>query len=590
MTFLAKPTNAIIAIAAFVALFACAAFFSTYSYLLLILSLISIWGLMGLSWNMLGGYAGLVSFGQGAYFGIGAFAVVIFARDYAISPWFSLPLSAVLGGVAALVIGAITLRLREFYFALASMSFPLALLYVFEWAGYIEPSIPIKREAPWTFMQFEDPRILPFITLGFLLAALAASLAIERSRFGLKLVAIRQDELAARTAGIRVFRTKLWAAIISGAMAGVAGGLYALTIVVVTPASVFGMLISTQAIIISMFGGRGTAWGAILGAVVLVPLSELLNDYLGPQLPGIAGVVYGIAIILVVLLVPQGLFIAIMDWVRGRRPATQLVRQNAPNAPVVIADNQAPMDGSQSVLSVDAVNVRFGGVHALQDVSLDVKQNEILGIIGPNGAGKTTLFNVLSGLQSHTSGSVSLNGQPIVGLTPDKICSLGVGRTFQTVRAFKRLTLLENVIVGGFWRFGNDRQALGQAWNVLDRVGLTERAGTIASELNNRELRLMELARALAGNPSLILLDECLAGLAAEDVEHMIATLSSLRDDDLTIVIIEHTIDALAKLADRLLVLNYGSVISEGPPATVLKDKEVVEAYLGKRWAAHAEN
>jgi len=575
------------AIAIFFLIFFATIALNTYAYSLLILSLIAIWAIMGMSWNVIGGYVGLVSFGQAAFFGLGAFEVVVLAHDYNVSPWLSLPLSGVIGGVSALIIGGVSLRLREFYFALASLAFPLALLYLVEWAGYVELAVPIHRERPWGYMQFEDPRGLPFVAAILMLLAFLASFAIERSRFGLKLVAIRQDEMAAKAAGIRTFREKLLATAISGVMGGLAGGMYALVILVVTPSSVFGMTISAQAIIISMFGGRGTAWGAVLGAVLLVPLSELLNSYFGSMLPGIAGVVYGFAIIFVVLTFPQGLYWSMLDAARKFRRAKSTTMPMVANVEALPITRPTKSNGV--LLDVQDVSVQYGGVRALQNVSLSVAAGEIVGIIGPNGAGKTTLFNVFSGIQQPTSGEVIFDGDDTVGKGPDAICELGVGRTFQTVRAFPRLTLLENVVVGSFVRFAADRDALAQAWSVLERVGLRERAGALGSELNNRELRLMELARALASVPKIILLDECLAGLTAEDIEHMIVVLRELRKDNLTIIIIEHTVDAVARLVDRIIVLNYGSVICSGMPAQVLKNEEVITAYLGKRWAAHAK-
>jgi len=577
----------ITAIAIFFLIFFATIALNTYAYSLLILSLIAIWAIMGMSWNVIGGYVGLVSFGQAAFFGLGAFEVVVLAHDYNVSPWLSLPLSGVIGGVSALIIGGVSLRLREFYFALASLAFPLALLYLVEWAGYVELAVPIHRERPWGYMQFEDPRGLPFVAAILMLLAFLASFAIERSRFGLKLVAIRQDEMAAKAAGIRTFREKLLATAISGVMGGLAGGMYALVILVVTPSSVFGMTISAQAIIISMFGGRGTAWGAVLGAVLLVPLSELLNSYFGSMLPGIAGVVYGFAIIFVVLTFPQGLYWSMLDAARKFRRAKSTTMPMVANVEALPITRPTKSNGV--LLDVQDVSVQYGGVRALQNVSLSVATGEIVGIIGPNGAGKTTLFNVFSGIQQPTSGEVIFDGDDTVGKGPDAICELGVGRTFQTVRAFPRLTLLENVVVGSFVRFAADRDALAQAWSVLERVGLRERAGALGSELNNRELRLMELARALASVPKIILLDECLAGLTAEDIEHMIVVLRELRKDNLTIIIIEHTVDAVARLVDRIIVLNYGSVICSGMPAQVLKNEEVITAYLGKRWAAHAK-
>jgi branched-chain amino acid transport system permease protein len=590
MLFLASPRTHAIALASILLVSAAIIAITKSNYALLIWTLVPIWAVFGLSWNVIGGYAGLISFGHAAFFGVGAFTVAILAHDYGITPWIGLPLSSVVGCLSAMLVGAATFRLRGFYFALAMLAYPLALLYLFEWAGWIELAIPMRREAPWTFMQFEDSRVLPFIALGIFAVAMAASLQIERSRFGLLLFAIRQDEMAAQTAGIATFRNKMRAIAISGAMAGAAGGLYALAILVVTPASVFGMLVSAQALIIPMFGGRGTAWGAAIGAAVLIPLSEFLHAQLGSQLPGIAGVVFGAAIILVVLLVPQGIFWTFADWVRRRavaepqRPPVPITR----DATVNPAEAGSTPGTTQPLLDVRNVSVSFGGVNALQDVSFSVNRREIVGIIGPNGAGKTTLFNVLSGLVRPAAGEALFTGQPLIGKKPDTICALGVGRTFQTVHHFPRLTLLENVVAGAFVRFRNDRAALREAWAVLDRVGLGPRAMKLASELNNRELRLMELARALASRPRIVLLDECLAGLSTEDIDYMMSVLQSLRHDNVTIAIIEHTMHAMAKLADRLIVLDHGSVIVSGPPKEVLKHAEVISAYLGKRWAAYA--
>jgi branched-chain amino acid transport system permease protein len=545
---------------------------------------------MGLSWNLIGGYLGLVSFGQAAFFGLGAFTVVILAHDFGITPWIGLPLAGLAGCVSALIVGAVTFRFRGFYFALAMLAYPLALLYVFEWGGWSEVAIPMRREAPWTFMQFEDPRILAWMALALFAIAMALSLAIERSRFGLVLFAIRQDEVAARTAGIPAFRNKLKTIAISGVFAGCAGALYALALLVVTPASVFGMLVSAQALIIPMFGGRGTAWGAAIGAALLVPLSETLHAHFGASFPGIAGVVFGLAIILVVLLLPNGIYWAFADWARKRFPSAPPTRAATGRAAPPAVPSAAPriLPGSE-LLAVSNISVAFGGVKALQSVTFDIRHREILGIIGPNGAGKTTLFNVLSGLVPPMSGqAVFRGGRELVGLTPDAICALGIGRTFQTVRAFRRLTLLENVVAGAFVRFKDDEEALEQAWQVLERVGLEDRALRLGAELNNRELRLMELARALAGRPQLVLLDECLAGLSAEDIEHMMGVLRKVREDDVTIAIIEHTMHAMAKLADRLVVLDHGAVIVSGLPGEVLKHPEVISAYLGKRWLQHA--
>ena len=553
-------------------------------YPLLVLSLVGIWAMLGLSWNILGGYGGLVSFGHAAFFGGGAFTVAILFHDYGVSPWIGCVLGAVVGGLLAVVIGAVTFRLKGHYFSLAMLAYPLALIPVFTWAGWSEVALPLQRIDPIAYMQFSDARIMPAITMVALLGCLFVCLFIERTRLGMQLYAIRQNELAAQCAGIATMRVKLVASLISGAMAGLAGALYAVVVLVVTPGSVFGMLVSSQALIVSMFGGLGTAWGPLIGALILVPMAEILNAGLGARLPGVQGVVFGLAIMAVILVRPQGLFWAVRDHVASRRPALPVMPsvalQAAPAAPA-----KPPGD---VLLTVEGISVRFGGLHALSDVSLEVRRGEILGIIGPNGAGKTTLFNVLNGIVGTTSGAARLGDARLTGLSPQEVSALGVARTFQTVRAFPRLSLVENVLVGAFGAHRSDRAALEAAWVTVRRVGLQDRALVPASLLTSRELRLMELARALAGNPTLILMDESFAGLSTADVDGMINQIRQLAAEGVTVAIIEHTMGAMVRLADRFVVLDGGRNLASGLPDQVVRDPRVISAYLGKRWVEHA--
>ena len=583
MNFLASPRPAAVAVAAVLAFGALVVGFIHDSYALLILTLVPIWAVMGISWNVLGGYAGLVSFGHAAFFGLGAYTLGIAYHDFGITPWIGWALAGVVGALAGFVVGIVTFRLKGHYFSLAMLAYPLALLHIFEWAGWTELSLPMQRQSPAAYMQFADPRIPALIALALMGAALWVSLSIERSRFGLALIAIRQNELAARTAGVAVLRWKLAAIAVSGAMAGLAGGLYAVVLLVITPHSAFGMLVSAQALIVTMFGGLGSAWGPVIGAAILVPLSELLYATFGARLPGIQGVVFGLAIIAIILVRPQGLFWAARDRFARHRNLPAL-----PAAGSVAWAGAGQEAAGRPLLVADGVSVQFGGLKALADVSLSVKAGEILGIIGPNGAGKTTLFNALNGIITPSSGTVSYDGRRLSGLPPEAICALGIGRTFQTVRSFPRLTLLENVVVGAFVRHRDNASALAAAKAALVRTGLSDRASAPASTLTNRELRLMELARALAGGPGLILMDESFAGLSTDDIEAMLPLLRKLRDEGLTIVIIEHTMQAMVRLADRFLVLDHGVVIADGMPQDVVRDREVIAAYLGKRWAEHA--
>jgi ABC-type branched-subunit amino acid transport system ATPase component/ABC-type branched-subunit amino acid transport system permease subunit len=556
------------------------------SYWQLMLTLVPIWAVMGLAWNVLGGYAGLVSFGHAAFFGLGAYTVALAFEAFGLSPWLGWPLAGLVGALSGLLVGAITFRLKGHYFSLAMLAYPLALLHVFDWAGLTELSLPMRRDDGALYMQFQDPRILTAIAMAMMALALLTCLAIERSRFGLALVAIRQNELAARAAGIPVRRWKLVAIAVSGGLAGLAGGLYAVVLLIVTPPSAFGMLVSAQALIVTMFGGIGSAWGPLIGAVVLVPLSELLHAQLGTMLPGIQGVVFGLAIIVIVLFKPQGLYWALQDRFGRRAEAEPAQGDGAAIAAAPV--HHLAVAAGRPLLVVEALNVRFGGLSALSDVSLSVDAGEILGIIGPNGAGKTTLFNAINGIVVPASGAVRFDGHSLAGCTPEQVCAAGIGRTFQTVRAFPRLSLMENVVTGAFVAHRRNDEALAAARAALGRVGLAERAHVMAGALTNGELRLMELARALAGNPRLILMDESFAGLSSADIDGMIPLIRQLRDEGVTIVIIEHTMQAMVRLADRFVVLDHGSVIASGNPEAVIRDRSVVAAYLGKRWADHA--
>ncbi len=413
------------------------------SYYQLVLTLVPIWAVMGLSWNLISGYSGLVSFGHAAFFGAGAYTVTLALVYWGLTPWLGIPLAMMVGALAAVLIGMPVFRLRGHYFALSMLAYPLAMLYVLEYLGFQEVPLPMHRAAPAAFLQFTDPRLYTLVAVLLLVAAMIVSMLVENARFGLALLAIRQNELAAEAAGIDTWRWKMRGLVASGTMAAAAGGLYACVLLIVTPDSVFGMLVSAQALVVTLFGGVASIWGPVIGAAVLVPLAETLNAKLGNMLPGIQGVVYGVAIIAIMLIAPEGLFWTLRDrFFRRVEPPPRAVPPRAAPASPPQPERAGPL------LEVQGLSRSFGGLRAVDDVSFSVAAGEILGIIGPNGAGKTTLFNVLNGVLAADSGQARLGGQRLTGRKVHQVCRLGVGRTFQVVRSFPRLPVLDNVVVG----------------------------------------------------------------------------------------------------------------------------------------------
>jgi ABC-type branched-subunit amino acid transport system ATPase component/ABC-type branched-subunit amino acid transport system permease subunit len=558
-----------------------------------LLTLVLVYAVIGLGWNIIGGYAGQTSFGHALFVGIGAYTVVLLQRDAGVSPLLGVWAAMALAVLAALLVGWPTFRLSGVYFSLATLVYPLMAIPLLAWLGFQEVSVPYRTSNGALYLQFVDPRWLTACALGLLIVAALISAAVQSSRFGAALVAIREEPVAAAAAGIDVRKRKLQAYCLSAAMTAAAGALYASVLLVVTPDSVFGLLVSVQALILPLVGGRGSVWGPILGSVLLTTLSEELTGRLGAVLPGINGLLFGVALVLVVVFAREGILWRVRDLVSRRYPpaarraphsADGEAASQPAHGPMLPASTELEPVELAPVLSVSGLKKAFSGVQVLESVSFDVGRGEIVGIIGPNGAGKTTLLNIINGLVPGDGGSVLLAGEDVTGWAPHALCARGVARTFQVARPLPRCDVLENVRIAALsFRDGDNR-----AWQALRTVGLEARASASVDSLAVGELRRLELARALAGQPDLLLVDEILAGMSPAEVAQMVLLLRAVASRGTAVLIIEHTIGAMLHLADRLVVLNVGSVITSGAARDVIKDRRVIDAYLGSKWAAHA--
>ena len=559
------------------------------------------------AWNIVAGYAGQFSFGHATFFGIGAYAATLLTQRSGIPPLYGLAAGAVVSAAAAAVIGAVTLRLRGLFFGLVSAVFPILFASLAFYTGLQEVSVPYVPSGGWEYLDPTNPRVLSLAALCGALFVCIITLVLTRSRFGLLLGALRSDADAAEASGVKTASVKIVALMISAALSSMAGGLYASAALVVTPGDVFGVQMSVKPVLFAVFGGLGTIAGPVLGAAILVPLSEMLNATFGSSIPGFSGLVYGAALLLVITCFPNGI-IPVLSGLKGmisrRTPGARAIdlRSAGPNqrASTVIATatpeplnskavERGPLvDTSTPSLEIVNASKAFGGARVLESVSFKVYCGEIVGVIGPNGAGKTTLFNVVNGFLGLDSGTVRIFGSDVTGSGVAAIARRGLGRTFQTPRLFTDLSVIDNVMVASVLREKDSRRAHEAGWTALKAVELEQKAFLSVGELSTGDLRRLELARAMAvaGDNGVLLLDEFLGGLSKTDGAVLLSALDRWRAGGGSIVAIEHTMRAMVNFVDRFVVLNFGKVIATGTPDEIWKDQEVVKAYLGDKWVA----
>jgi branched-chain amino acid transport system permease protein len=511
------------------------------------------------AWALFSGPTHYISLASAAFFGIGAYAAAMTAEAV---PWPVVLIVATLAGfVVALVVGLSTLRLSGVYFVIFTFGLTELIRQLVTWY-----EVNVKGTmGRYLFLDIPQSAIY-WQLLALAVAVLAAGWVINRSRVGLAARVIGADETVARHTGIDTTRIKIALFALSSAIMALTGAIMAPRWTYIDPAIAFNPMISFQVVIMALLGGAGALFGPLLGAVPLVLLFEVLQA----NFPNAYSILLGLVFILIVYGLPRGVIGLIDDWRPApSRPAGALVVRPARD---------------QSILAITDLRRSFGGLNAVDGVSFEVRPGEIVGLVGPNGSGKTTVLNMISGALRPDSGDIRYMGRAIAAANPDAIARYGIARTFQLVRVLPALSVAENVAPGLAFRAlpltGPD--ARDEALALLARVGLDHKAEMPAADLTYIDQKRLELARALALDPKLLLLDEWLAGLNPTELEEGIALIQRLRLDGMSIVMVEHVMDAIHALCDRCVVMNAGRIIAEGAPRLALAEPEVVRAYLGE--------
>jgi branched-chain amino acid transport system permease protein len=603
-------------------------------FYLIFLSGILFWTAQSTSWNILSGYSGYFSFGQGAFFGVGVYTMAVLFGRQGMSWWVATLAAGIASMLLGLAIGTIAFRLRSLrgeIFALLTLAIPFILASVARLSKTIDGGqgivIPVP-EAPSFLSQFQE---FVFVVSGVVaLFALAVAYGMQHTRYGWALFTIRDDEDVAEGLGVPTFFHKMIAIGVTGLIAGISGAVAALQLGFVSVEGTFNLDVPLFVIVMSVLGGRGHWAGPMVGAVYVYTLQNRLAS---GGFEGWSLIVLGVILVLVMLLAPQGLmagfrrrpwlsagvFVVIFLglWLLGittdpvtslavalgvtaviafipggrKRPRQEDIDAGQPqehHAPVGDEPAAESVGGGHPLLVVQDVEKTFGGVRALRGVSMTVHEGELVGLVGPNGSGKTTLVNLMSGAFRPTSGTISLDGTGIVGSRPHRIVHLGIARTYQIPRPFTSLSVRDNVAMAIM--FGREPLGLDSsrsaAVEYLELVGLAGRADALPAEINLHQRQLLEMARAIATRPALLLLDEALAGLNPVEIDNAVDVVRRIRRSGVSIVLVEHLLRVVNQLATRIVVLDQGLELAEGEPAVVMRDPAVVKAYLGRQ--AHA--
>ncbi len=567
------------------------------SYVLQVINfgLVSLIVVVGL--NYITGYCGQINFAQAAFYGIGAYTTA-FLILRGMSFWIAMPLAVAGTGLCSILLGAPTLRLRAFYLAMATIGFSeIVQLLLVHWEPVTGGTSGLRGIPGITIFGFALQGQLHYYYFLLAWAALGLWLAVRvrSTKLGRSMLALRDTEIAAEVAGVNTARVKAIALALSAIYAGVAGALYVAYVGYVSPegfSTAQAILYYTMLII----GGTGSAVGAVVGTITLTALPEALRFLREWYM-----VLYGLGVIAIIAVLPGGLVTLPRRLMRGAVPTSAPVRHaavHAEAAPVVAASATSRPTGAvrEAILSIKGVTQRFGGLTALDNVSIDVREGLVHAVIGPNGAGKTCFLNVLTGAYHPQAGSVRMLDRELLGLRPFEITHLGISRNFQNIRIYPSLSVLENVMVGQACRASvNTLQSfLGTpasrreeceirhaACDALEFVGLSEHAERPAESLAYAQRRLLEIARAIATQPKILLLDEPAAGMNTQESSELMDLIRVIRKRGTTIVLIEHNMRLVMGVSDYISVLDFGKKIAEGHPEEIKEDPAVIKAYLG---------
>jgi ABC-type branched-subunit amino acid transport system ATPase component/ABC-type branched-subunit amino acid transport system permease subunit len=551
---------------------------------MIILSLVFAIGAVGL--NVISGYGGYISLGQGAFLGLGAYTLAILSTRVGVSVWVWVPVAGVVAGAFAALLGVIALRTRGPAFVIMTIAFLFLLQIVAtNWSSLTGGTAGVTLPLPQWSIEIQN---WPFYysLAGLLALSLLMSWRIRRTKFGMGLVAMREDEDKAATVGIDTPVYKLLAFVASAVFVGMAGAIYGYYLAFVDPIGMFNILLSVQILLSMLLGGRGTLFGPVLGAFLIEPLNEWSNNNLGGGNSRL--LIFGGLMALVVLFLPRGIIPTLRDLIESRRMRGKAglvgARLELRDRPV---QAERPPVGP-ALLEVKGLEKHFGGLRAVNGCSFEVPEGSITALIGPNGSGKTTVFNLIGGTMRPDAGEVWFDGERIDGLRSWRRAYRGIGRTFQITRLFREMTVLENVVAPlREFRFGqlNAGAVSGpeaeRAEELLDFVGMRAFRDQRAEALSYGQQKLVELAQILMLDPRLIMLDEPAGGINPTLVERMGDMIRELNAQGNTFLIVEHNMPFVLGLCDPVLVLASGSCICRGTPAHIQKDPRVLDAYLG---------